>query len=72
MNDNLLIKQYEMLPDSLKKEVLDIVAFLLHKYQHKTEIKSKKKPKFGSSRGMFIIAEDFQYHFSYRQHMVLL
>ena len=59
MNDKLLIKQYEMLPDSLKKEVLDFVAFLLHKYQHKTEIKSKKKPKFGSAKGMFVIAEDF-------------
>ena len=59
MNDEILIKQYSMLPDTLKKEVLDFVAFLLTKYQQKTVEKSNKKPKFGSAKGKYTIADDF-------------
>ena len=59
MNDEILLKQFSMLPDSLKKEVLDFVAFLLTKYQQKPDMTVKKKPKFGSAKGKYIIADDF-------------
>ena len=59
MNDEILIKQYSMLPDALKKEVLDFVAFLLTQYQQKPVEKTIKKPKFGSAKGKYTIADDF-------------
>jgi hypothetical protein len=59
MKDDLLLKQYEMLPDALKKEVIDFIGFLLYKYQHKPIEKNKKKPVFGSLKDKIIISEDF-------------
>jgi hypothetical protein len=59
MKDEILLKQISMLPDALKKEVLDFVGYLLFKYQQKPLEKPKKKPKFGSAKGMYIIADDF-------------
>jgi hypothetical protein len=59
MKEDIILKQYEMLPDSLKKEVLDFIGFLLFKYQQKTTLKNKKKPVFGSLKGKIILSKDF-------------
>ncbi len=59
MNDDILLKQFAMLPETLKKEVIDFVGFLLSKYQQKPLEKIKKKPKFGSAKGKYTVAKDF-------------
>jgi hypothetical protein len=59
MKEDIILKQYEMLPDSLKKEVLDFIGFLLFKYQQKPTFKNKKKPVFGSLKGKIILSKDF-------------
>ena len=45
-----------LLPDELKQEVLDFIEFLLHKQKKKP---AKKTPKFGSGKGLFYMAPDF-------------
>jgi hypothetical protein len=59
MNEQILLKQFEMLPDSLKKEVLDFLGYLLQKYQQKPQKEDKKKPKFGSAKGKYTLTPDF-------------
>jgi hypothetical protein len=59
MKDDIVLKQFSLLPDNLKKEAIDFMAFLLFKYQQKPIEKDKKKPKFGSAKGKYIIADDF-------------
>ncbi|MEX0966543.1 MAG: DUF2281 domain-containing protein [Bacteroidia bacterium] len=62
--DNLLYKKIELLPEELKKEVLDFVEFLLNKAKkEKTPVPDKtrgKSPrKAGSLKGTFKMAPDF-------------
>jgi hypothetical protein len=55
--DNItLYSKLAALPDDLKAEVSDFVDFLANK-QKKTQ--EKKKPKFGSGKGMFVIKPGF-------------
>ena len=46
-----------MLRESLKKEVLDFIGYLLSKYSPEKE--DKKVPRFGSAKGKYIPASDF-------------
>ena len=55
--DNIsLYSKLATLPDDLKAEVSDFVDFLATKRRKSQE---KKKPKFGSGKGMFVMKPDF-------------
>ncbi|MCC6410815.1 MAG: DUF2281 domain-containing protein [Saprospiraceae bacterium] len=45
MNDQVILRQLQQLPNSLKKEVLDFIGYLLSKYQ-----KQPKAPKHSFSK----------------------
>jgi hypothetical protein len=53
---NHLYKKLDSLSDELKSEVEHFIDFLKSKSESKD---SKKFPKFGSGKGMFIIKDDF-------------
>lgn len=56
MTDMQLYTEIATLPENLKKEVSDFVAFL----KHKTKGKAKpKQRKFGYAKGFFTMANDF-------------
>jgi hypothetical protein len=55
--DNIsLYSKLATLPDDLKAEVSDFVDFLASKSK---KTKEKKKPAFGSGKGMFVMKPDF-------------
>jgi hypothetical protein len=55
--DNItLYSKLATLPDDLKAEVADFVDFLATKRKKTQE---KKKPRFGSGKGMFVMKPDF-------------
>ncbi len=56
MSDLKLYTEISTLPSSLKQEVKDFVAFLKTKGRYKTTIKERK---FGCSRGLFKMHDDF-------------
>lgn len=56
MPDLNLYTKLNSLPPALKAEVTDFVDFLISK--RKKAIKAKK-PKFGSAKGQFKMADDF-------------
>jgi hypothetical protein len=51
-----LYNKLATLPDELKAEVSDFIDFLTTKRQ---KLRDKKKPKFGSGKGMFVMKPDF-------------
>jgi Protein of unknown function (DUF2281) len=57
MTDNLIQKQLSLLPENLKQEVLDFIGYLLAKYY--TPQKATIRPQFGSAKGKYILAPDF-------------
>ena len=56
MTNLTLYNQIASLPDELKKEVSDFVAFLKLKAKTKKKIKERK---FGYAKGFFTLAPDF-------------
>ncbi len=56
MDNILLYTKLTSLPENVKSEVSDFIDFLLHKTKHQP---SKKKPKFGSAKGMLKMKENF-------------
>jgi hypothetical protein len=56
-NSEILASKIGNLPEELKKEVLDFMEYLMQK--HKMQSKSRKTPKFGSCKGLFLIPSDF-------------
>lgn len=56
MNNILLYNKLASLPDNLKLEVEDFIDFLKSKAKGSRKI---KKPRFGSGKGMFKMAADF-------------
>jgi hypothetical protein len=56
MSNIVLYNQIAALPNDLKKEVSDFVAFLKMKAKRKKKIKERK---FGYSKNFFKIAPDF-------------
>ena len=61
MDDKLVIEQYTSLPEQLKKQVADFIAFLKQKEQSAPAQRSlaTKKPVFGSYKGTFEMGDDF-------------
>ncbi len=61
MGDLTLYSKIESLPEHLKQQVADFVDFLLFEKQAKEQSAPpyKPRPKFGSAKGMFIMAPDF-------------
>jgi len=57
MKDIVFTQKFDALPDLFKKEVLDFMDFLLEK--DKKNRTPRKKPIFGSGKGMFKMAPDF-------------
>ncbi len=57
MTEQQIIIKVKLLPDSLKIEVLDFAGYLLEKYS--AGQKGKKHPTFGSAKGKYVLAEDF-------------
>jgi hypothetical protein len=56
MSDAVLYAHIAALPDNLKSEVADFVAFLEHKHLPKKELKERK---LGCGKGFFTMAPDF-------------
>ena len=56
-NSEILASKIGNLPEELKKEVLDFMEYLIHK--HKMQGESRKTPKFGSCKDLFLIPSDF-------------
>jgi hypothetical protein len=54
-----LISQIQTLPQSLQDEVAEFVAFLHFKQEHLKSSPTPPKPVFGSAKGMFKLAPDF-------------
>ncbi len=55
MSNTELLAQFSTLPDHLKNEVADFIAFL----QQKNKPNIPKERKFGGLKGMFIMSSDF-------------
>ena len=56
MDNITLYSKLALLPDELKAEVSDFVDFLATKRRKSSK---KKKPRFGSGKGMFVMKPDF-------------
>ena len=56
MDNTLLYTKLSSLPESMKSEVSDFIDFLSSKIKKPSQ---KKKPKFGSAKGMFVMKSDF-------------
>lgn len=56
MDNIILYNKLSELPDNLKSEVSDFIDFLIARSKKKPK---KRKPKFGSGKGMFIMKPDF-------------
>ena len=57
MDEQLIFKKLNNLPEHLRSEVLDFIDFLLTR--QKKEKEEVPKPTFGSAKGQFKMAEDF-------------
>ena len=57
MTEQLVLRQFQQLPDNLKQEVLDFIGYLWSKYNaQKTK---KNRPQFGSAKGKYRMSADF-------------
>lgn len=56
MTEEIIISKMNKMPESLKKEALNYIEYLLRRYQ---ENQDKRKAKFGSAKGMYKMALDF-------------
>jgi hypothetical protein len=59
MENISLYSKIALLPDQMKAEVADFIDFLAAKAKKSDKVKNAPKPKFGSGKGMFIMAPDF-------------
>lgn len=60
MTEKLVLAQLYKLPEHLKKEVLHYVSFLAK--EHSNQVRQNRKPKkrkFGSAKGKYQLAPDF-------------
>jgi hypothetical protein len=54
-----IFSQLSKLPEEQKKSVSDYIAFLIAQSEEENKGKPKPKPVFGSCKGMFKMAPDF-------------
>ena len=59
INNEMFVSKMNNLPEELKREMLDFLEYLIKKHTDKIQKKSRKTPKFGSCKGLFIIPDDF-------------
>lgn len=59
MNNLALISDISSLPEDLKQEVVDFVAFLKQKAEKKATPHKIKQRQFGIGKGSFVMAPDF-------------
>ena len=59
MSDAMLFEHITALPENLKAEVADFVAFLEHKHKPEKKEKKIKEREFGALKGAFIMSPDF-------------
>jgi len=66
MTEQLILNQLILMPETLKQEVLHYILYLVNNYNKPTfvvnqqEVKiNVKKPTFGSAKGKYILAADF-------------
>jgi hypothetical protein len=59
MTDQAILKKIHALPDSMKAEIIDFIEFLMQKYRSKSKTQEKKIPEYGSLKGTFKMADDF-------------
>lgn len=57
MTEQQIINQLKLMPESLKKEVLDFIGYLLNKYSAEKVV--QKAPRFGSVKGKYTLSNDF-------------
>lgn len=57
MTEQLVLRQFQQLPDNLKQEVLDFIGYLWSKYN--TQKTKKNRPQFGSAKGKYKMSADF-------------
>jgi hypothetical protein len=67
MTEQQILNQLLLMPETLKQEVLHYILYLLNNYNKESymvNLKSdnfdiKKKPVFGSAKGKYVLADDF-------------
>ena len=59
MNDAALLSKLALLPENFRSEVVDFVDFLMQKAERQQLLAAAPKPVFGSAKGMFRMAPDF-------------
>lgn len=60
MGNEKILSKLNKLPDNLRREAIDFIDFLSEKYEREKKEKPACKSRiFGSSRGLFIIPDDF-------------
>jgi len=59
MSTTEILTQLSKLPEEKKKSVSDYIAFLIAQSEEENIGKTKPRPVFGSMKGMFKMAPDF-------------
>ncbi len=59
MTDQFILSQLHQMPEAVKREVLDFIEFLLKKYQSTPHKPKPRRPVFGSAKGKYVLAPDF-------------
>ena len=59
MTQEVILRQIQMMPPNLQKEVLDFIGYLFKKYNLEQNKPKNKRPKFGSAKGKYKMAPDF-------------
>ena len=59
MSDQQIMIKMEQLPSEMKQEVADFIDYLLHKKGKVRQEPPRRRPVFGSGKGLFKMADDF-------------
>lgn len=59
MESEAILHKLNNLPDEMKREASDFIEFLSHKHEKNKQAQRRKRPVFGSGKGLFIIPDDF-------------
>ena len=58
MSEQVILENLQKLPENLRNEVLDFIAFLVYKNKKSVAVE-KKRPRFGSAKGKYEMSPDF-------------
>lgn len=59
MNSEIILRKLNNLPHEKRREAVDFIEFLSDKHKKSTQEQRRKRPVFGSGKGLFIIPDDF-------------